>query len=184
LVHEFGHILGLSHTWRYSDGCDDTPLNPNCWSPSLPGCDSTTSNNIMDYNAFQNAWTPCQIGKSHLNISNEKHRLRNLVDPRWCVLKEGAHIFIRDSVHWQGMKDLEGSLTVEPGGLLQISCRVSLPGGAKITVKPGGRLLLDNCRLHNACGDLWQGIEVQALGDSKGEVIFLGTPVLEDVGQR
>ncbi|MEK7255264.1 MAG: hypothetical protein AAB316_11000, partial [Bacteroidota bacterium] len=175
-------IFGLSHSWTGSDGCDDTPKHKNCWSPSMPNCsDSTASNNVMDYNAYQAAWTPCQLGRIHLSMSRENGTVRKLLSPRWCMLKEAANITIRDSVHWQGARDLEGNLTIEPGGILKISCRVALPAGAKITVQPGGKLYLDNCRLHNACTGTWQGVEVQEVGKMKGEVIFLGAPVLEGV---
>ncbi|RMG76889.1 MAG: hypothetical protein D6714_20550 [Bacteroidetes bacterium] len=182
--HEIGHILTLAHTWRYNDGCDDTPKNPNCWNKSQsPECDSLASNNFMDYNAYQNAWSPCQIGKIHYALSRPESRQRKFLEPTWCELKENRHIFIRDSVHWKSMKDLEGHLTIEPGGVLKISCRVSLPKGARLTVKPGGTLILDNCRLHNDCGDKWAGIEVQKQGREKGRVIFIDQPLIEDVAQ-
>ena len=75
--HEVGHILGLSHAWINNDGCDDTPRHKNnCWGRGdRPECDTLTSNNVMDYNAMQHSWTPCQIGKVHRNMSNLNHRV-------------------------------------------------------------------------------------------------------------
>ncbi len=182
LNHEIGHILGLAHTWAYNDGCDDTPLNPGCWiRGEEPPCDSLASNNVMDYNVYQNAWTPCQIGKAHYAMSRLHSRVRRLVQPRWCVRHADRTIVVRDSVHWRGMKDLEGDLVIAEGGVLQISCRVSLPEGARIVVEPGGRLILDNCRLHNACGGQWLGIELQQKGKARGELVFVGKPLLEDM---
>ena len=179
--HEVGHIFGLNHTWRYNDGCEDTPLNPNCWNNKAgEECDSLYSNNFMDYNAYQNAWSPCQIGKIHYTMSNPRNRKRKMLEPTWCIFREDAHIYIRDSIHWQSMKDLEGHVTVESNGVLKISCRVSFPKGAKITVKSAGKLILDNCTLHNACGDNWEGIEIHQLNNVKGEVVFLGEPVIND----
>lgn len=180
--HEVGHIYGLSHTWSYKDGCDDTPNHPNCWNDKTsPECDSLASNNFMDYNAYQSAWSPCQIGKMHYNFSNPRFKRRNYLKKTWCRLHNDRHIFIKDSIHWKSMKDLEGHLTIEKGGSLQISCRVSFPKGAKITVMPGGKLILDNCLLHNDCGDKWQGIEIQQVKKDKGVVEFWGEPVIEDV---
>lgn len=180
--HEVGHIYGLSHTWRYNDGCDDTPKHAqNCWNRSArPECDSMTSNNVMDYNAMQHAWTPCQIGKVQLRMAQENNKARNYLVPNWCQLDTAKHIFIKDSIAWDCMKDLEGPLTIEPGGSLTMRCRVSVPKDGKITVMPGGQLILDNCRLHNACGDQWQGIEIQQQGNLKGEVIYIGSPSIED----
>ena len=65
LNHEIGHILGLNHAW-VEDGCPDTKNHPNkCWEWSkAPPCSQLATNNMMDYNAYQIALTPCQIGKA------------------------------------------------------------------------------------------------------------------------
>ncbi|MBK8489398.1 MAG: hypothetical protein IPL49_00490 [Saprospirales bacterium] len=182
LNHEIGHILTLMHTWAYNDGCDDTPYNPKCWNFSdTPPCDSLVSNNVMDYNAYQNAWSPCQIGKIHYALSRDDLRCRRFLEPNWCELHEERHIFIRDSIHWKSAKDLEGHLTIQTGGVLQISCRVSLPRNAVITVEPGGLLILDQCRLYNACGDNWQGIKILETGGKKGKVTLIGRPVIDNI---
>lgn len=180
--HEVGHIYGLSHTWAYDDGCEDTPRHQqNCWNRSQPGCDTTTSNNVMDYNALQLAWTPCQIGKVHQRMADPRANARNLLSPKWCMLDETKTIIIQDTVNWTGARDLEGNLVIAPGGELSISCRVSVPPGGKITVQPGGTLILNEATLHNACGQEWQGIEIQELKDEKGVVRYLKEPTIEDV---
>jgi len=180
--HEIGHALGLSHSWTRYDGCDDTPSNPNCWNRSSQSpCDSLASNNMMDYNAHQNAVTPCQIGKMHLAMSREGGVARRFLVPDWCARDPAQSVIIRDSVVWMGQKDLMGDLTIESGGYLAIYCRVSLPKGARILVKAGGTLDLDGARLHNACGDEWLGIQIEEAGNSKGRLIISSPPTLENV---
>lgn len=180
--HEIAHIFGLNHAWN-GDECTDTPDHPNgCWLRTTESpCDTLASNNLMDYNAYQNAWTPCQIGKLHYWMAQENYPARRFLQPNWCQLHKDRPVVIRDSVEWHGAKDLEGDLTITQAGILTINCRVSIPANAKITVQPGGTLILNNARLHNACGDLWQGIEIQQLGKLKGQVIFMGAPKLENV---
>lgn len=182
LNHEVGHILGISHAW-VEDGCPDTENHPNkCWTGSKdPPCRDQATNNMMDYNAYQLALTPCQIGRAQATLANEKSAIRRCLIPTWCILREDRAVVIADSVAWTGARDLEGRLTVAPGGVLQLSCRVSLPPGARITVQPGGRLWLDGCRLHNACGKTWEGIFVQEQNGVRGEVRILRQPLLENV---
>lgn len=180
--HEIGHIFGLSHAWNTNDGCEDTPLhNQRCFSrDSGPGCDTLASNNVMDYNALQVAWSPCQIGSVQRRLADENAKQRRFLQPQWCELKEDKHIFIRDTVVWYGAKDLEGHLTVEAGGHLTIQCRVSLPAEARIRVLAGGVLVLQDARLHNACGEEWMGIQLEERGAAPGQVILEGSPRIED----
>ncbi len=90
-------------------------------------------------------------------------------------------IVIADTVVWTGARDLDGHLTIAPGGSLRLSCRVSLPPGGRITVQPGGVLWLDGCRLHNACGKTWQGIFIEEKNGLRGDVQVLRQPVLENL---
>jgi hypothetical protein len=179
--HELGHFFGLQHAWYY-DNCDDTPDHDNpCWdwTPNAP-CDLLASNNVMDNNAQQNAWTPCQIGQIHFRMSTESNVERQYLVHNWCTLQPGQDIVITDTVAWKGAKDLLGNITIAPGGQLTIACRVSLPEGARITVQPGAKLILDQARLHNACGKQWEGIETPgSLFQKKGQVIFQGEVKIE-----
>lgn len=180
--HEIGHILGLSHAW-VEDGCPDTQNHPNkcwAWTPEPP-CNDLATNNMMDYNAYQVALTPCQIGRIQANFANEASAIRRCLRPDWCLRHPESTITIRDSVQWLGARDLEGDLVIAPGGQLRILCRVSMPPGSRITVQPGGLLVLDNARLHQACGKSWAGIFVEEKKGLKGEVRVERKPVIENV---
>lgn len=182
LNHEVGHVFGLQHAWTSSDGCNDTPQHANCWNYTKePPCDTLVSNNVMDYNSNQNSWTPCQIGRIHRMMATEKARQRKLLMPTWCELNPNYNISITDSVHWQVPKDIEGHITIEKGGILVVSNRVSLPATAKITIRIGGKLILDEARLHNACGDQWDGIVIESNKKARGQLVISEKTKLEDM---
>lgn len=176
--HEIGHILTLQHAWM-EDGCPDTPNHPNscwCWSEQPP-CRDHASDNMMDYNAYQIAMTPCQIGRVQAAFASETNPIRKCLLPVWCRPQPGQDVEIRDSVVWEGAHDLAGNLTVASGGALYVSSRISMPAGSRITVQPGGRLWLDGARLHNSCGLEWQGIWVDENNNGQKGVVYVLKPV-------
>lgn len=182
LNHEVGHIFGLRHAWYKSDGCDDTPVHPNCWQPSnKKGCEDIVSNNMMDYNNSQMAITPCQLGIVHRSFADVNSELRGLVVKNWCKLDTSEVIRITGDDVWGGALDLSYNVVIEPGASLEIKCRVSMPEGSSITVKPGGKLILDRSRLHSDCGNSWKGIKLQHSKQDSASVVYHGDVLIEDV---
>ncbi len=170
--HEVGHVLGLSHTWRSSDGCDDTPKHRNCWNFTKSGpCATEVSNNMMDYNASQSALTPCQVGKILRNFSKIGGKQRALLVPDWCDRDTAQTITITEDTEWRGAKDLNGDLIISAGATLHLLARLSIPRDGVIIIEDGGRLILDHAHLHNSCGDLWQGIKIMGEQDAALQVL-------------
>jgi len=184
LNHEAGHNFGLSHAWTRNDGCNDTPQHPNCWSRHSTrkgvDCDTIMSNNIMDYNATQCAWTPCQIGRIHSHFARKKGRNRKFAVPLWCEFNESRSITIQDSIVWKGEMDVNGNLTIKSGASLEAMCRVSIAKKAKIIIEPGGILILNKATLHNDCDEKWEGIEIQKKGKVEGKVVLIGDAKIEN----
>lgn len=179
--HEIGHVFGLRHTWTGSDGCEDTPKHPNCWTGfGNPPCDGQRSNNVMDYNPDQNAYTPCQIAKIEKQILDENSFQRKLLKPFWCERDTNYNYYVNGKENWTGSKDLYGDLIIMSDAILQIDCRVSIPANGNIIVEPGGTLILNNARIHNSCDYLWNGIEVRRFGKKKGQVFYSGAAIVED----
>jgi len=180
--HEVGHVLGLYHAWT-DDGCPDTQEHPNdCWVIEQAGCAGRTSNNMMDYNAWQSALSPCQVGTIHKNLSDLRNPVRKLLVRTWCNYLPENKILIRDTIRWSGARDLESDIEILPGGSLTIQGRVSMPGGSKILVQPGATLVLEDCLLHNDCDQAWEGIEVLKKGKKHGLVIKSGQVEMRNVG--
>lgn len=164
--HELGHSVGLSHTWSVNDGCNDTPLNNNCWNFNEgKNCETEVSNNIMDYNAYRTALTPCQIAKVHYNLSQPKLKQSAFVKPDWCQYDPTATLYIAtgDTLVWNCSKDFNGDLVIKSGAQLTLQCSISMPPDSKIVVENGATLILDGCSLAQRCPNKppWRGIELR-----------------------
>lgn len=182
LNHEVGHSLGLNHSWRKSDGCKDTPPHPNCWNKSnTPPCDGLVSNNVMDYNSLQLAFTPCQIGKIHKSLYYAEGRNRRFVIKDHCRYQASKSLIVSDSLMLDRAFDCKGDVIVKSGGYLRISCRLHMPENGMIIVEPGATLDLNGCRIHNDCGKQWEGIAVEQKNGKKGKVFFRENTKIEDV---
>ncbi len=182
-VHETGHSFGLMHTWSGNDGCDDTPNHPNCWDANSGPCkhDGIYSNNMMDYNNNKSALTPCQLGIVNYNFSRDGSPQRKYLEPMWCEYKKDSIINIYTDVEWNGSKDLEGDIIIQNGGRLTIRCRVSLPAGARIIIKPRGTLVLDGAHLTNLCNQQWEGIEQWGNSKEQGSLVLYSASTIDKV---
>ena len=186
LNHEIGHCVGMGHSWRKNDGCDDTPPHGNCWGlTGKPPCDGKAiSNNMMDYIPVAQSVTPCQIGTAHRAMSDKRRKVRTCLQKTWCTLDREKTIEIKQNHEWNGAKDIEGHLVVMDGATLTLRCRLSLPRRAKIIVYPKGKLILDGATLENDCGDQWEGIELWTYGEDKGEVVYFNSPTIKNARNK
>lgn len=186
LNHEIGHTLGLLHSWTRNDGCDDTPSHDNCWDENgPPPCDKSAdiSNNIMDYNRYCNALTPCQIAKMHYNISRTKSSQRKLIREDWCIYQAEKTIFIKNGEHveWKSAMFVYGDIVIKNGGKLSLHCLTAMPAGSSIKIESEASLILNNAKLYNACNEQWNGIElVKTNGLEKGKIVLIGDAAIEN----
>ena len=180
--HELGHCFGLSHTWNTNDGCDDTPQSAGCWNFGPPPCD-VCSNNVMDYNAYQSALTPCQLGKVSLSFYTDRAARKYLI-PDWCIYDPEKSITIPsgESIDWGGSMDVFGDLIVEKKATLTIHCIVSMPPGSKIILKPKATLILDGATITSRCDNgLWEGIEITSTKKNNPSIILRNGATLDKV---
>ncbi len=139
LTHELGHMLGLEHTFEGSE-------KPFVGSDCLPRLPRGATHNVMDYankpRGLQIEFDSCQIGTMHRLIMTNYANLQRVLIEDHCRYNPYATIRIRrkENISWNDRKYLHGDVVIAKGATLRINCLISLPEGAKIAVKKGGRL--------------------------------------------
>lgn len=183
-MHEIGHILGLAHTWGGRDGCDDTPKHENCWYYTDEGpCKEEVSNNMMDYNAWESALSPCQIGKIHARFHRRGNISRKMCIKNWCKPNpELDDVIIEEPTIWERSYDLQSNIIVKKNQELRIHCRVSLPENGYILLEDNARLILTDGELHNSCGHQWKGI-LKTKEDNGAEIVLERRSFIDDVAR-
>jgi len=180
--HELGHCLGLQHTWNMDDGCDDTPKNPDCWNfNEPPGC-TAVSNNVMDYNNWKSAYSPCQIGKIVMGFYNDKGT-RKYLAPDWCTFNEAKSDTIQrgQTIEWNASIDVLGNLVVEPKATLIIHCTTSIPPGGRVILSSKSTLILDGCVLTSRCTSPFDGIVINGKGKKAPKIYLKNGAAVENV---
>lgn len=183
LNHEIGHVLGLRHTWSSNDGCDDTPYHPNCWSSTDKGNCTVASNNAMDYNNSQMAWTPCQLGRIHQAFNKAGSTQRKLLIANWCD-KDQTPLVIKQDLTWSQALDVNQDIIIKSGYTLEMGCRVHMAKNTSITIEPGATLVLSEAHLHNDCGNNWNGIRIISKRKKKGNLIASTNSIIEDIDKN
>jgi hypothetical protein len=69
---------------------------------------------------------------------------------------------INSNKEWEKFQIINENVVINSGASLKITSEIRFNKNATITVKPGGKLIIDGGTLTNACnGELWRGIEVR-----------------------
>jgi len=138
---------------------------------------------VMDYDACQCAFSPCQIGIIQMNFFNDHTIQRNMCRPDWCSYHPDSTVTIHqgENVEWFAGHELQGDLLIEAGGSLTLHCILGMPEGARIIVLPEGSLTLDGGVITNRCQGKWKGIQVGHFQHLTGQVTLLHGARLEDM---
>lgn len=176
LAHELGHCLALHHTYDgggapaicnndddYLDDVFGPHASTSCpheanwtadaWDASIPDHEKIT-NNLMGGNSSVRYESPKQAGIMHRSLALSSLR-RHVLETY-----NGIPLNISNNQTWDFDIKLYRDISIAPGARLTIKCRVVMPAQGRITVEPGGQLILDGGTVtaEENWKSMWQGI--------------------------
>jgi hypothetical protein len=188
IAHEVGHYLGLHHpTGPFTNtgagqgeppssvfgvGCcnevftDDYVMESYpCWSCiTQQGCGTPgASDNLMSSNSGCNRYlSPQQMAVMHYYLRSSLSDLLTASSKTTALDVNPAFDYsVTTNETWQDMdRYFKGNITVKSNKTLTIKCGLAMTRNAKITVEPGGLLVIDGGTITCLSG-LWEGIELK-----------------------
>jgi hypothetical protein len=95
------------------------------------------------------------------------------------VSNQYSELTIRNNQSIEETYNCVSSIKIEDGGVLTITGTLYMNRDTKITIKPGGKLIVNGGTITNGCGGLWDGIEVMGVSSDitqsetiQGQAIF------------
>jgi hypothetical protein len=168
-IHEFGHVAGLRHNFhggQHGLQCDDCTDND---PEGLPCPIEGTSNNCMDYSSSIGSFSQCQLGKMHYYLTGQANLYEHVggfvIENDCSIIGDPYTIEPGKNVVWMHNNIIGGDLVIEQGATLTIMCTIKMKENARVIVKRGGKLIIDEGVITSACPGLWPGIEVWGNSD-------------------
>lgn len=162
------------YSWEnISEGLPDMPVNCIVYHPESNGgvfvgtdnCVYYRDNYLNQFVPFNNKMPKCIIMDLEINDSVELMRAatfgRGIYETDISCRYTSDTLFITKDETWTKDVTMDRSILIDSLATLTICCRVEMPTQAKIFVKQGGKLIVENGGvLTNACFFNWQGIDV------------------------
>ena len=142
-----------------------------------------------DWEKYGDEIPNCMIQDLKINYCNNKLRVSTFGRGMWegDILpfnKEVPEIVFNagENVTWEAdvTRGLRNSIRIKSGATLTIKSELSMPEKARITVEPGGKLILDGCKLTQKCDKIWQGIQVQGNASLPATEANQGTLIIKN----
>jgi len=163
---------------NFSDGIDDSKYNlpVNCikyWNGSNDGLFIGTDvgvfyrdNSMSEWVEYNNGFHPTII--QDLEINNLDHKIRAATFGRglWesplpeCSYNMEAYL-VEGPDTIKTYTKMNRNVVVEDDGIFVVKSRLIMSNDTKITVKKGGKIVIDGGYITNTCGGMWDGIIVE-----------------------
>jgi len=170
--HELGHIFGLNHS--------SIPDNQGRRHYTTNEC----TYSMMHQSSLIACWLPpSEIGQMirYLHTSNTKR----YIDPSTYFPESSYNI--NDTVSWNYNLRVYSDIIIEDGGVLELTCKLSMPEDASIIVKRGGQLTINGGLVTSYDTVLWQGIQVwgdasasQSTAGAQGKITIVNGGTIEN----
>lgn len=158
LCHEFGHVIGLTHTFESSNSCPEINPEDECGAVDPDPCIWNHSNNVMSY-GNQTALVTSQWAQMYGSLFIEQPQYvvgecSTPVTSNPLEISNGVEV-------WTGARYVDTDIEIRPGATLIVQCILAMAKDKYIIVNRGGRLFVNGATIYGESPTCrWGGILV------------------------
>lgn len=190
-IHEALHTFGLEHSHHCDVAAYDLDPNLEC-TLSETGCNDIANNCLEDIgNNLMNGTIESDIVRAITpgQLNTYFHHFYETDFTNFCIEdceKNEPPLYLNSStpIVWDHPRFLFRDIVILSGTTLKIRCNTFMASNAKIYVRQGARLIVENCKISSICGNNqeWRGIEVNGNSDKEHQLYMLdeNIPLLPD----
>jgi hypothetical protein len=143
---------------------------------------SSTGNAVATFSIVANELTKGKLYVTITAFDMLPYTNEIVISPGCAYDPNATEHIIGTAFPWTQIRFLDHDVIIDNLGTLTITGEAYFVPGAKLIVKPGGKLIIDNGKLASSCENLWEGVEAWGNNGQMQNVLNQGSVLIINGG--